>query len=108
MEGAHTTARGCLLQDVGKLEEALEHHASAARIFHEYGARYRESSSLYYLGTTYVERGEPRGALSVFEQARTRSSEVGAPRYDAGGVKVDARGNVGNSLYNLPPKVGTR
>ncbi|MDE2361532.1 MAG: hypothetical protein KGM42_02550 [Hyphomicrobiales bacterium] len=27
-----------------------------------------------------------------------------APRYDAGGVRPDARASIGNSLYNLPPK----
>jgi tetratricopeptide (TPR) repeat protein len=83
MEGAHTTARGCLLQDVGELDLALAHHAEAARIFHELGSRYREASALYYLATTYVERGEHDEALAVLRQSQARSEGVGAPRYEA-------------------------
>lgn len=60
MTGAFMTARGCLLQDVGRLDEALDHHAEAARIFQEVGSRYREASVLYYLATTYVERDSCR------------------------------------------------
>lgn len=91
MEAAHTTARGCLLQDLGDLEAALEHHARAARIFHEHGSRWREASALYYLGTTYLERGEHREALAVFEQSRARCADVGSPHYDAliaGGIAL--------------------
>lgn len=91
MEGAHTTARGCLLQDLGRLDEALAHHAEAARIFHELGGRYREASALYYLATTHLERGAPDEALAVLHQSRARSTGVGAPRYEAliaGGMAV--------------------
>ncbi|MFO1115218.1 MAG: hypothetical protein U1E28_06010 [Beijerinckiaceae bacterium] len=56
-----------------------------------------------------------KGEMAAIEQSSNAkncgiqfATNDGAPRYDAGGVKVDARGNVGNSLYNLPPKVGTR
>lgn len=83
MEGAHTTARGCLLQDTGQLDLALAHHAEAARIFREVGSRYREASALYYLATTYHELREHLEALEVLRQARARSADVGAPRYEA-------------------------
>ncbi|MEM9188952.1 MAG: tetratricopeptide repeat protein [Myxococcota bacterium] len=83
MEGALTTARGCLLQDKGELADALEHHAAAARIFGDLGSRFREASALFYLATTFVERGEPAEALAVLHQSRARVAGVGAPRYDA-------------------------
>jgi hypothetical protein len=70
MEGAHSTARGCLLQDTGELDGALQCHAEAARIFHELGSRYREASALYYLATTRFERGDPAEALAVLQQSR--------------------------------------
>lgn len=56
-----------------------------------------------------------KGEMAAIEQASNSkncgiqfATTDGAPRYDAGGLKVDARGNVGNSLYNLPPKTGLR
>jgi predicted ATPase len=81
--GALTTARGCLLQDLGRLDEALEAHAEAARVFDEAGSRYREASALHYLATTYVERDEPADAVSILRRARERLEGVGATRYEA-------------------------
>jgi predicted ATPase len=81
--GALLTARGCLLQELGRLDEALEHHAEAARIFHDVGSRYREASALYYLATSYLERGEADEAVAILRRARARLEGVGATRYDA-------------------------
>ena len=81
--GALKTARACLLQDLGRLEEALEHHAEAARIFHDGGSRYREASATYYLATTYLERGEPAECESILRRARACLDGVGASRYEA-------------------------
>ncbi len=81
--GALTTARGCLLQDLGRLEEALAHHAEGARIFHEAGSRYREASALYYLATTHFECGNPAEAASIVGRAIERLEGVGARRYEA-------------------------
>jgi len=83
MTGALETARGCLLQDVGRLDEALDHHAEAARIFREVGSRYREASALYYLATTHLERGNAAEAESILHRALERVEGVGAPRYEA-------------------------
>lgn len=83
MTAALKTARGCLLQDVGRLDEALEHHADAARIFRELGSRFREASALYYLATTYLERGDAAEAEAILERAIERVEGVGAPRYEA-------------------------
>lgn len=81
--GALKTARGCLLQDAGRLEEALDHHAEAARVFHEAGSRYREGSATYYLASTYLERGDAREAESMSKRARACLVGVGASRYEA-------------------------
>ncbi len=81
--GALTTARGCALQDLGRAEEALAHHAQAVRAFRDAGSRYREASALYYLATTYVERGAPSEAITVLHQAKERLRGVGAARYEA-------------------------
>lgn len=96
--GACKTARGSLLQDVGRLEEALEHHAEAARVFHELGTRYREASALYYLATTYLERGEPVETLAVLGRARRALEGVGAARYEAliAGCAASAFGAIGD------------
>lgn len=83
MEGAMITARGCLFQDQGDVPKALECHAAAARIFGDCGSRHREGSALYYLATAYVELGEPKQALPLFESARQRLAPIGAARYDA-------------------------
>lgn len=83
MEGAMITARGCLWQDQGEPERARECHAEAARIFGDCGSRHREGSALYYLATTYLERGDPGEALPILERARARLERIGAPRYDA-------------------------
>jgi predicted ATPase len=83
VEGALTTARGCLLQEDGDVTLALEHHAEAARIFRELGSRYREASALYYLATAYIERDEPAEALAVLVQAHDCIATVRAPRYEA-------------------------
>jgi predicted ATPase len=82
MEGACLTARGCLLQDLGRLREALSHHADAASLFRDHGSRYREGSALYYLASTYLERGEPEEALAALTRARRAVEDVGAARYD--------------------------
>jgi tetratricopeptide (TPR) repeat protein len=82
MEGACLTARGCLLQDLGRLGEALEHHAQAASLFREHGSRYREASALHYLASTYLERGEAEEAHAVLVRARRTIEGTGAPRYD--------------------------
>jgi hypothetical protein len=57
-----------------------------------------------------------KGEMAAIEQASNARScgiafdhaDPTAPRYDAGGVKPDARANIGASLYNLPPKSGLR
>ena len=90
MEGAMRTARGCLFQDEGKLEEALQAHAEAARIFEDAGARYREGSALYYLATTYLELGEVRDALALLDRAAERLATVDSPHYRA--LVASARG----------------
>lgn len=81
--GALKTARGCMLQDLGRLDEALAHHAEAARVFRDAGTRHREASTLYYLATTYLERGEPRETEAVLRRARATLEGVGAARYEA-------------------------
>ena len=81
--GALTTARGCLLQERGAIDQALAHHAEAARAFHELGSRYREPSALYYLATAYLERGDTRDAERVLRRARECIQGVGSPRYEA-------------------------
>lgn len=82
MEGACLTARGCLLQDLDRLPEALAHHAEAAGIFRSLGSRYREASALYYLATAYIERGEADEASRLFVDAKSTIAGVGAARYD--------------------------
>jgi len=82
LEGACLTARGCLLQDLGRLDEALAHHAEAASIFRARDSSLREASALHYLATTHLERGEPSDAVMVLEQARARLEPAGPPRYD--------------------------
>ena len=81
--GALTTARGGLLQEQGALDEALFHHAEAARIFRELGSRYRETSALYYLASAYLERGDASEAERLLVQALERARGVGSPRYEA-------------------------
>jgi predicted ATPase len=81
--GALTTARGGLLQEQGALDDALFHHAEAARIFRELGSRYRETSALYYLATAYLERGDASEADRLLVQALERARGVGSPRYEA-------------------------
>jgi predicted ATPase len=83
MEGACLTARGCLLQDAGRLDEALDHHARAAAIFRDCGSALREASALHYLATTYLERGDPSETISLLEQTRAQIESMGAPRYEA-------------------------
>jgi tetratricopeptide (TPR) repeat protein len=80
---ALTTARGGLLQEMGQLDEALAHHAEAARVFGELGSRYRETSGLYYLATAYLERGDAAEAAKFLVQALDRVRGVGSPRYEA-------------------------
>lgn len=77
------TARGCLLQDAGRLDEAVEHHAEAKRIFQELGNRYREASALYYLSTAYLERGAPKDAISTLRQVLELLRGGTPPRYEA-------------------------
>lgn len=79
--GALKTARGCLLQDLGRLDEALAHHAEATRVFHDAGSRYREGSATYYLASTYLERGDPRETRAILRRARACLENVGAARY---------------------------
>lgn len=38
-----------------------------------------------------------------FQHAGAAGDDLAAPRYDAGGVKPDARSNSSNSIYNVPP-----
>jgi predicted ATPase len=83
VSAALTTARGGLLQEMGKLDEALAHHAAAARVFSELGSRYRETSALYYLATAYLERGDTREADAFLGQALERVRGVSSPRYEA-------------------------
>jgi predicted ATPase len=80
---ALTTARGGLLQELGRTEEALAHHADAARVFRELGTRYRETSALYYLGTAYLDAGDAAEADRILSLALARVQGVGAPRYEA-------------------------
>jgi tetratricopeptide (TPR) repeat protein len=86
------------LQDLGRLDEALEHHAEAARVFHEVGSRYREASALYYLATTYLERREPAEAILGLRRARERLVGVGATRYEAltSGALASAHASLGD------------
>jgi predicted ATPase/predicted negative regulator of RcsB-dependent stress response len=79
---ALTTARGSLLQELGRPEEARASHAEAARVFHDLGSRYREMSALYYLATAYVDTGEPAEAEKILARALDRGRGVGAPRYE--------------------------
>jgi predicted ATPase len=81
--GALVTARGGLLQEMGRVDEALAHHAEAARVFRELGSRYRETSALYYQATAYLERGDARDAERVLAQASERVRGLGSPRYEA-------------------------
>lgn len=83
MGAALTTARGCLLQDLGQSAEALAAHAEAARVFHEIGNRHREMSALYYLATAYLDTGVPDEAERILVRAAARGTSVGAPRYAA-------------------------
>jgi tetratricopeptide (TPR) repeat protein len=80
---ALTTARGGLLQEMRRFDEALVHHADAAGVFRELGSRYREASALYYLGTAYLDTGDPKEADRFFAQALECGRAVGAPRYEA-------------------------
>jgi predicted ATPase len=82
MEGACLTARGCLLQELGRLDEALAHHADAAIIFRDHGSALRHASALHYLATTYLERGAPGEAIAPLMQARRLLEGVGSPRYE--------------------------
>ncbi len=81
--GALVTARGGLLQELGRGGEALPSHAEAARAFRELGARYREMSALYYLATAYVDAANPAEALRILSVAEERGHGVDAPRYQA-------------------------
>jgi predicted ATPase len=81
--GALKTARGSLLQDLGRADEASAHHAEAARIFREAGTRHREASALYYLATTFLERGAPHETEATLRRARDTLEGVGAARYEA-------------------------
>ncbi len=82
MEGACLTARGGLLQDLGRLDEALTHHAEAAAIFRDHGITLRQASALHYLACTYLERGEPAAATEPLVRARALLEGVGSPRYE--------------------------
>ena len=63
--------RAAAIAGARAIDEALADHAEAARVFHELGSRYRETSALYYLATAYLEQGQrPRGADLVLRRAR--------------------------------------
>jgi tetratricopeptide (TPR) repeat protein len=78
-----TTGRGGLLQDLGKAEEALVHHADAAQVFRELGTRYREMSAVYYLATAYLDTGDAHEATRFLTFALELSRDVAVPRYEA-------------------------
>jgi len=83
LEAAILSGLGVLVQEEGKLDEAIVHHVAAVQIFRDLGHRHREGSALYYLASAYLERGEPSQAMPLFLQAADAVRSVGAPRYEA-------------------------
>lgn len=81
LEAAFVSGLGVLLQETGDLDGAIAHHARAVQAFRDLGNRHREGSALYYLGGSYLERGELVEAVSLFDQAIVALSKVGAYRY---------------------------
>ncbi len=75
-EGALSSALGILVQEEGRIDEALGHHAHAVRLFREIGSRIREASALYYLGGAFLERGSAGRRRS---SSRRRSTSCAAP-----------------------------
>ncbi|HVK68841.1 MAG TPA: tetratricopeptide repeat protein, partial [Polyangium sp.] len=82
-EGALLSAQGILFQERGKLDAALACHAHAVRLFHEIGSRHREGSALYYLGTTFLERGSPGEATKMLMRSFDLMGAAGFHRYEA-------------------------
>jgi predicted ATPase len=80
---ALTTARGCLLSELGRAAEARAAHAEAARVFQEIDSRYREMSALYYLATAYLDEGAAGEAERILARAASLCRGVEAPRYEA-------------------------
>ncbi|NUP10115.1 MAG: AAA family ATPase [Polyangiaceae bacterium] len=82
-EGALTTGRGTLLQELGNADDAVACHAEAARIFREVENPHREGSALYYLGGAWLEKGVDVEARRFLERALRLVEGVGVPRYEA-------------------------
>ena len=83
VEGIVRSGLGILLQEQKSLDEAFEQHTAAVEIARASGTPYREGSALYYLGGTYLEKGQLSDARSVLERASGLARAVGAPRYTA-------------------------
>ena len=81
-EGALSSALGILVQEEGRIDEALGHHAHAVRLFREIGSRIREASALYYLGGAFLERGSAGEASKLLAQAFDVVRGAGMPRYE--------------------------
>jgi predicted ATPase len=75
------TARGNLLQDLGRPAEALSLHAEAARVFADVESRYREASATYYLATTYLELRELREADRMLHRAENCLEDIRSAHY---------------------------
>jgi predicted ATPase len=78
---ALTTARGNVLQDLGRPAEALALHAEAARVFADVASRYREASATYYLATTYLELRELREADRMLHRAESCLEDIRSAHY---------------------------
>ncbi|MEM9070865.1 MAG: AAA family ATPase [Myxococcota bacterium] len=83
MEGTLLSARGILRQEAGDLAGALDDHMESVRLNQNVGHRHRSASSLVYLATAHLERGEAREALAFLGNAEREIRHVGAPRYEA-------------------------
>ena len=100
--------------------EAARVSQTAAAVFGGQNIKATVGSALYW--PTALVMGKPnasdeevarlKGEMAAIEQASNAKTcgiqfdhaDPAAPRYDAGGIKPGDRANIGNSLYNLPPK----
>lgn len=82
-EASLTSELGELLQEQGRLSEAIDTHARAVELFRDVGNLYREGSTLYYLATAYAEQGSPREAFALLARALEQLRSFGSPRYVA-------------------------
>ena len=82
-EGAIHAARGTLLQEMGRLDDAIREHEESCAIFREGGAATTLGSSLYYLAGAHLERDQPADARAVANQALATTASISFPRYEA-------------------------